>query len=126
MTRLLSTICRGRKPIWKPANSRALAVTGRTRVAAFPGVPTVAQQGFPGFEFNSWFGLLAPAGTPATIVRQLNRELERILQLPETRDRFAALGMEAAGSTPEGFAAQIREELARRTPIVKAADIKVD
>jgi tripartite-type tricarboxylate transporter receptor subunit TctC len=103
---------------------RALAVTGGSRVAAFPNTPTVAEQGFPGFEFTSWFGLLAPAGTPAAIVRRLNGEVARILQLPDTRERFAGLGIEPAGGTPEQFATQIREELARWTPIVKAADIK--
>ena len=105
---------------------KALAVTGRARVPAFPSIPTVAEQGYPGFEFNSWFGVLAPAGTPPAAVRRLNRELARILQLPETRERFAALGIEPTSSTPERFATQIKEELARWTPIVKAANIKED
>ncbi len=116
----------GKETYLESGQLTALAVTGKTRVAAFPNIPTIAEQGYPGLEFNSWFGLLAPAGTPAAVVRQLNRESVRILQLPETRERFAALGMEAAGGTPERFATQIKEELARWTPIVKAANIKGD
>ncbi len=102
---------------------RALAVTTPQRIAAMPGVPTVAESGFPDFEVVSWYGLLAPAGTPAEIVDRLNREITRILEIPGLRERFAALGTLPAAGTPDQFAREISALVDAWAPIVKAAGI---
>jgi tripartite-type tricarboxylate transporter receptor subunit TctC len=103
---------------------KAIAVTSARRIAALPDVPTVAEAGYPGFEVTSWHSILAPAGTPREIVVRLNQELVRIVQMPEVRERLAAIGMEPAGSTPEQLAAEIRAEVARWGPVLKRAGIR--
>jgi len=103
---------------------KAIAVTSARRIAALPDVPTVAEAGYPGFEVTSWHSILAPAGTPREIVARLNQELLRIVQMPEVRERLAAIGMEPAGSTPEQLGAEIRAEVARWGPVLKRAGIR--
>ena len=103
---------------------QAIAVTSARRIAALPDVPTVAEAGYPGFEVTSWHSILAPAGTPREIVARLNQELLRIVQMPEVRERLAAIGMEPAGSTPEQLGAEIRAEVARWGPVLKRAGIR--
>ena len=103
---------------------RAVAVTSRQRVAAFPEVPTVAESGYPGFEVTSWFGLLAPAGTSPDIVDRLHREVARILALPDVREKLVAMGAEPVGNTPDQFADEIKAQLKLWPPIVKAAGIR--
>lgn len=103
---------------------RAVAVTSRQRVAAFPEVPTVAESGYPGFEVTSWFGLLAPAGTSPDIVDRLHREVARILALPDVREKLIAMGAEPVGNTPDQFADEIKAQLKLWPPIVKAAGIR--
>ncbi len=102
---------------------KAVAVTSRHRAAALPDVPTIAESGFPGFEINSWFGLLAPVGTPADVVNRLHHEVVRILALPEVREKLVAMGAEPVGNTPDQFADEIRAQLKLWPPIVKAAGI---
>ena len=103
---------------------KALAVTGPRRASAFPDIPTVAEQGFPGFDVTSWYGILAPAGTPAAIVERLNREFVHIVNLPEVRAKLAAVGNDVVGTTPEAFAAELRADVARWGPIMQAAGIR--
>ncbi len=105
---------------------KAVAVTGLRRIAALPDVPTVAESGYPGFDVTSWHSILAPAGTPPQIVARLNHELARIIELPEVRERMAAIGMEPAGSTPEQLGAEIRAEVARWGPVLKRAHVRVE
>ncbi len=102
---------------------KALAVTSRRRVAAMPDVPTIAESGFPGFEVMSWFGAFAPAGTPPMIIDKLNREMVRILELPDVREKCAALGAEPATNDPDQFGEEIRSLVDYWAPIVKAAGI---
>ena len=104
---------------------KALAVTTSQRVAAFPDVPTVAESGFPGYEVTSWYGVLAPAGTPAEIVDRLNGEIVQALQLPALREKMRALGTEPVGNSPEQFAREIRSLVSLWAPVVKAAGIPV-
>lgn len=110
------------------ANGRlkAVAVTGRHRLASLPNVPTVAESGYPGFEVTSWHSILAPAGTPPEIVARLNHELTKIVDMPDVRERLAAIGMEPSGSTPEQLAAEIRAEVARWGPVLKQAHVHAD
>ena len=105
---------------------RAIAVTGRERSSALPGVPTVAESGVPGYEVSAWFGFFAPAGTPAAIVTALNAETVKAMRLPDLRDRLASQGADAVTDTPEQFAAYVKEELGKWTRVVKASGMKAD
>jgi tripartite-type tricarboxylate transporter receptor subunit TctC len=105
---------------------RAVAVSTPKRAAAMPDLPTVAESGLPGFDVGSWFGALAPAGTPAPIVAKLNAELVRILKSPEILKLMAASGLDPMPSTPEQFAAYMQAETAKWAKVVKEAHIKAD
>ena len=104
----------------------ALGVTSSKRIPPLPDVPTIAESGVPGFAYGTWFGLLAPAKTPRPIVNQLNAEITRILNLPDVRERWTALGGEAVPISPEQFDQYIAEQIALFTKIAKAANIKAD
>jgi tripartite-type tricarboxylate transporter receptor subunit TctC len=110
----------------KGGKLRALAFTSAKRVPGAPDVPTLAESGFTGFEVVSWYGILAPAGTPPDIVRKLNAEINRILKLPAVRDRMVALGTEPTGGTPEQFAETIKADTARWAKVVADAGIRID
>ena len=103
-----------------------VATTSTRRLAAVPEMPTVAEAGVPGYEVVTWFGLFAPAGVPGEIIAKLNAEAGRAVNLPDFRERLAALGGEPAAGTSEEFAAQIRREIIRYTAIAKAANIKAE
>ncbi|NDB04109.1 MAG: tripartite tricarboxylate transporter substrate binding protein, partial [Flavobacteriaceae bacterium] len=105
---------------------RALAVAGDRRAKALPDVPTVAESGFPGYEANTWNGMLAPAGTPRETVDKLNRAFTAALAAPETKARFANLMAEPVPSSPEAFGNFMRSELAKYEPLVKASGARVD
>ena len=105
---------------------RALAVTTLKRSPALPQVPTMAESGFPGFEISGWFGIAAPAGTPHPVVGRLSGEIQRIMQLPEIRERLAAQGIEPVGNSHDQFGAQIRTELAKWAKIVQESGARVD
>jgi len=102
---------------------RALAVTGATRLAALPAVPTVIEAGLRGYEVSLWMGILAPARTPAAIVSRLHRELVAILGTAGIKDALVAQGVEPRPSTPADFAAYIRAEIAKYRKVVKTAGI---
>jgi tripartite-type tricarboxylate transporter receptor subunit TctC len=110
----------------KAGKVRALAVTSAEPAAALPGVPTMAQAGLAGFDLVTWIGFLVPAGVNREIVSRLNAELVRILQLPETRERFAALGMTVIASSSGEFAQTIRSDAAKFERIIRSAGIKVE
>jgi len=105
---------------------RALAVANRSRSPLFSELPTVAEAGIPGYEVEFWFGLLAPAGTPHHIVDKLNKELNRILQLPEIRERLAVTGDSPRGSTAREFADVIKSDIGRWGEIVRKTGAKPD
>ena len=105
---------------------RALAVTAGKRHAAFPELPTVAEAGLPGFEVSAWFGLLARAGTPAEVIRQLEAETAKVLAAPAVRERLVQLGFEVDGRGAAQYAAFIRAEAERWTPIIRAIGAKAD
>ena len=111
----------------KGGKLKAFAVTSATRAAALPDVPTVEEAGrLKGFEASSWFGLLAPAGTPADIVQRLQQETARALTTPAMKERLLANGAVASGNTPAEFAALIDAELKKWQPVVKASGAKLD
>lgn len=103
---------------------RALAVTSAKRISAAPQLPTVAESGLAGYEYVTWYGVLAPAGTPRDIVAKLNAELVKAVRQPEMRDRLAGEGGEAVGSSPEEFANFIKAELVSSARLVKMANVK--
>ena len=105
---------------------KALAITTLKSSELLPGVKSVAEQGFPGFEVTAWNAIYAPHGTPKAIVDQLNAELARILAQPETRQRLMQLGFEPAGGSPEALAAYEKQERAKWGPLIKAAGLKGD
>jgi len=113
-------------PQIKAGKLRALAVTSAARAPALPDVPTVAEAGLPGFEASSWFGLLAPAGTPPAIVTKLNAEIAKWLTSPEAKEKLASVGANIAGGTPEDFARHIQAETAKWAKVVKESGAKVD
>ena len=98
----------------------------RKAPTALPEVPTFVESGLPGFVVDSWVGMLAPAKTPRPIIDRLQSEIAAVLRMPEVRARYAVLGIEPVGNTPEQFAAQISADLARWEKVVKQAGIKVD
>ena len=108
----------------KSGRLRAVAVSSAKRSVVAPDVPTVAESGYPGFEVITWYGVAAPAGTPASIIRKLNTEIARIMRLPEVKDRLAAAGAEAVSMTPEAFAAFIKSEMAKWGKVIRDAGIK--
>lgn len=105
---------------------RALGLTGAQRSAAFPGVPTIAESGLPGYEATNWYGVMVPAKTPREVVTRLNAELTRILRLPEVQSQFREQGADVKPSTPEEFAAFIDREIPKWAKIVKAAGARVE
>ena len=113
-------------PLVKGGRLLALGVTTTYRAQAMPDVPTIAEAGLPGFEYQGWYGMLAPGKTPRKIVNLLSAEVGGILDLPETRERIANQGAAARRSTPEAFDKIVREEIATRTKVWKAAGVKIE
>ncbi len=103
---------------------KALAITTLKASELLPGVPSVAEQGVPGFETTAWNALYAPRGTPRAVVDRLNAEMVKILAMPEARQRLLQLGFEPAGGTPDQLADFVRRERAKWGPLIKAAGLK--
>ena len=110
----------------KGGRLRAIGVTGARRSALLPDVPTVAESGVRGYAVTGWYGVFVPAATPRTIVTRLNREIVRILKLPDVSERFSAEGAELIGNTPEEFAAYINSEIAKWSKVVKLSGARED
>ena len=116
-------------PQIKGGKLKALAVTSGQRSAALPDVPTVEQAGGPalkGFEASSWFGLLAPAGTPPDVVNRIQQEVTKSLNTPAVKEKLLAQGAVPGGNTPQEFAKMIGMEIAKWAKVVKASGAKVD
>ncbi|HMH19549.1 MAG TPA: tripartite tricarboxylate transporter substrate binding protein [Burkholderiales bacterium] len=113
-------------PHIKAGKLRGLAVTGRRRLASMPDLPTIAESGLPGYEASSWYGILAPAGTPRDIVQRLNAEIAKALDQPEVRGSLLAEGAEPVGGTPEQFATHIRSEKDRLGKLIREAKIRLE
>jgi tripartite-type tricarboxylate transporter receptor subunit TctC len=113
-------------PHVKAGKVRALAVTGDKPTPLVPGVPTVAESGVPGLVFISWWGVLAPTGTPEPIISRLNAEIGRILGLNDVKERFAVLGVDTIPSTPQAFGSFIKAEVEKYATLIKDVGIKAD
>jgi tripartite-type tricarboxylate transporter receptor subunit TctC len=110
----------------KSGKLRALAVTSTTRAAAIPDVPTVIESGVAGFEASSWFGVLAPAGTPSPIIAKLNAEIDKWLSSSDAKEKLVGQGANAAGGSPDDFSKHIAAETAKWAKVVKASGAQVD
>ncbi len=108
----------------KAGKLRVLAVTGPKRSPLFPDVPTAIEAGLPGFEFGTWFAVVAPAGTPRAVLERLNAETVKAASIPEVRDRLVEQGYDVEPSSPERLTESIRDGLARMGKIVREANIK--
>jgi len=113
-------------PHIKAGRLRALAVVTPQRTAALPEVPTTDEAGLKDFEVTTWYGVLAPAGTPRPVIARLNSELVKIIHAPEVKERLAASGTEPRTSTPEEFAAYLKQEIAKWGDVVRKANLKAD
>jgi tripartite-type tricarboxylate transporter receptor subunit TctC len=111
-------------PIVRERKLRGLAVTSLKRSPIISELPTLAESGFPGFEAISWFGLLAPAGTPAAILDKVHRDILTVAAQPDMRERIAQLGLEASINSPQEFAAVIKADAAKWAKVIKDAGIK--
>jgi tripartite-type tricarboxylate transporter receptor subunit TctC len=114
------------QPFVKAGKLKALAQTGSRRVPAYAGTPTVAESGHPGFDVNSWVGLLAPRATPRPVVDRLHAEVKKILDAPEFAARLAEQGLTGIGNTPEQFAAVLRTEQARWAKLVSERKLSLE
>ena len=116
----------GHQPFIQSGRVRALAVTSPARVAAFPEVPTMKELGFPTVDASVWYGLLAPARTPAKVIAALNAESNRVLAMSDVKEKLSRAGIDAAGGTTEAFAKFIRAEFEKWGPVVKSAGVKAN
>lgn len=110
----------------KEGRAQAVGVSGAKRAPQFPDIPTIAESGLPGYRFDYWYGMLAPAKTPRAIVEKLNREITDIMKTEEVRARWVALGVEPAPMTPQAFDQWIRDDIATSIKLARAAHIKAD
>ncbi len=108
----------------KAGTLRALAVTSAERSPSAPDIPTVAETALPGFKAETWFGIVAPAGTPHDILVKLNAAARQAITLPETKQRFADLGMTTGTSSPEELDAYIKSEIAKWSQVIKEANVQ--
>ena len=111
-------------PHLKSGRSRIIAVINTTRLPIAPEAPTMIELGMPKIAGSVWYGLVVPTGTPKAIINRLNAESNRILAMPEIKERMAGVGIETTGGSPEEFAKFIQDEIAKWGPVVKAASIQ--
>jgi len=104
----------------------ALGVTTAQRSPALPEAPTIAEAGLPGYEYQDWWGVFAPAGTPRPVVEKVSKETARIVNLPDVKKQMLSQGEEGAPSTPEEFAAFVRTKIEAAGKVVKLANIRVE
>lgn len=110
-------------PFVKSGRLRALGVSSKMRIATLPDVPTIIEAGVPGYETSTWYGVQAPAGTPAPIIAKLNADVIKVLTMPETRMFFEGQGMPTVGSSPAEFRAFIKTEVERWTKVIAATGL---
>jgi tripartite-type tricarboxylate transporter receptor subunit TctC len=113
-------------PHIKAGRLRALALVAPQRTPALPEVPTVAEAGLKDFEVTTWYGVMAPAGTPRPVITRLNSELVKIMHTPDTKERLAGMATDPLTSTPEEFAAYLKQEIVKWGDVVRKANLKAD
>jgi tripartite-type tricarboxylate transporter receptor subunit TctC len=113
-------------PLLKTGRLRALAVTSRERLPAMPELPTISESGLPGYESSQWYGVLAPAGTPADVLTLLNAHIAKIMQAANMKQRLTSEGLVTVGSTREQFAAHIKTEMTKWAKVIRESGARVD
>jgi tripartite-type tricarboxylate transporter receptor subunit TctC len=113
-------------PVVRQGQLRGLAVTSLSRTPIMPDLPTLAESGLPGFEAISWFGLMAPAGTPAPIITKVYQQAAKIAMEPEMKAKLAQLGLDAASDPPDAVAKIIKADIAKWAKVIKDANIKAE
>lgn len=113
-------------PHIKAGRIRALAIGSAKRSSAMPDLPTMQEAGVAGFDYSAWAGLLAPTGTPSTIVQKVNADWAKAIAMPDVREKLVALGFELQATTPAEFGEMIKREMAKVAKVVKDANIRVD
>lgn len=113
-------------PYHRSGRLRAVAVTSGQRIGMVPDIPTINESGLPGYEFNSWFGMLAPGATPKEVIAKLQTTVSAALRNPELRERFTREGSEPDGGPPEQFAIYLQSEIARWAKVIKSGGMKVE
>lgn len=113
-------------PHVRQGKMRGMAVSGKKRSPIAPQIPTVSESGLPGYEMGSWFGLVAPAGTPAAVVGRLQQATAKALRLPDVKEKLTAQGAEPIGSTPEEFRVFLDGEIARWARVIKASNMQLN
>ena len=113
-------------PLIKSGQIRAVGIGSQKRSVLMPDIPTISESGLPGYELGSWYGMFAPHGTPAGIVRQLHHEIVKVIGDPVVHQQFAGLGAEAVGSTPEAFRAVLQKDLAKWARVAREANVKAE
>ncbi len=111
-------------PVVQQKQLRAMGVTSLKRSSVLPELPTIAEQGLPGFEAISWFGIMAPAGTPAAIVDKVYKQAAQIVAAPEMKQKLAELGLDTTSDPPDALGAIIKSDIAKWAKVIKGADIK--
>jgi tripartite-type tricarboxylate transporter receptor subunit TctC len=125
-SQFMLSVMQGGLPHVLSGKLRALAVTGATRLAALPDVPTISEAGAPGADFVSWNGVHVPARTPRAIIAKLNAELNRLVKLPDVRERMQSLGLNPEGGTSEAFAAFVKADIARWAKVIRDTGLRVE
>lgn len=123
---MMFDIVPGSAPFITGGKLKALAVTSKNRVKALPNIPTMAEAGMPGFEATSWFGIVAPTGTPQASISRLSSALETVLANPQFGEQLSTLGSEVMPGTPQDFAAVIREDAVKWAALVKSSGATID
>jgi tripartite-type tricarboxylate transporter receptor subunit TctC len=105
---------------------RAIAVTSAVRASSLPDIPTIAEAGLPGYDASSWYGLLAPAHTPPSIIASLHMAVSKAMHVPELRQRLLGEGLEPVASTPDDFAKTLQVDIAKWADLAKRADVHLN
>ena len=113
-------------PYIRSGRLKVLAVSTAKRSASLPDVPTVAELGYPDYEVSTWYGVLGPARLPAAIGNRVSSDLAKVLSAADVKEKLLGLGIESVGSTPEQFMALLKSEIARWTPVIQKAGLKIE